>query len=97
MSAFFNADEHLADIQEAALRLAPICTNGIDFSNSGGESRYAHEGKSDAELVADRAWALGVAFVENYYRKVEEAGVRAEAHEKLIEKQNASRKQHTHA
>ena len=77
MSAFFNADEHLGDIQEAALRLAPICTNGIDFSNTGGESRYAHEGKSDAELVADRAWAVGLAFVENYYRKVEEAGVRA--------------------
>jgi hypothetical protein len=76
MSAFFNADEHLGDIQEAALRLAPICTNGIDWSNQGGESRYAQSGKSDVEVVAERAWNLGAAFVEQYYQKVEEASAR---------------------
>jgi hypothetical protein len=87
MSAFFNADEHLGDIHEAAVKLAPLCTNGVDWSNSGGESRYGHAGKSDVQIVAERAWDLGSAFVEQYYRKIEEAGVRAAAHELRLEAQ----------
>ena len=95
MSAFFNADDHIGDIQEAALKLAPMCTSGIDFSNQGGESRYGHAGKSDFDIVAERSWQLGSAFVEQYYRKIEEAGVRQTAEEER--KKRGAKKEAIHA
>jgi hypothetical protein len=79
MSAEFNRDEHLAEIFDAAVRLAPMCTNGIDFSNDG---RFQHGGKSDVERVADRAWEAGQAFVAKYHAEVEAAGVRFANEEK---------------
>lgn len=65
MSAFFDSDQHLADIHEAALKLAPMCSSGIDFTSP-----------ADSARVASRAWELGSAFVEQYYQKVEDASVR---------------------
>jgi hypothetical protein len=97
MSAFFNPDEHIGDIQEAALRLAPICTNGVDFSNQGGEGRFGHQGKSDSQIVAERAWQLGEAFVEQYYRKIEEAGVREQEAKALAERNAAKKHEVAHA
>ncbi len=82
MSAAFDADEHLPEILETAIRLAPMCTNGIDFSNTGGESRYGHGGKSDMQTVIDRAWEAGKAMVEKYHAEVEAAGVRAAVEER---------------
>lgn len=73
MSAFFNPDEHLAEIFEAAVKLAPMCTSGIDWSNS-----WVRAGElNDYEKVTDRAWMVGKAFVERYHKEVEDASVRA--------------------
>lgn len=82
MSASFNADDHLAEIFDAMIRLAPMCTTGIDFSNDG---RFQHQGKTDVQNVADRAWNAGVAFVEKYHAEVEAAGVRAAEEERKAE------------
>jgi hypothetical protein len=86
MSAF-NPDEHLAEIFDVAIKVAPMCTNGIDFSNRGGESRYSHDGKSDMEIVADRAWEVGEAFVAKYHAELEavsERHAKAEAENQKV-------------
>jgi hypothetical protein len=74
MSAFFDIDNHLGEIHEAALRLAPLVTSGVDFSNT----RSGPGSPSDTERVAQRAWDLAIAFIEQYHRKVDEAGEREE-------------------
>jgi len=74
VSAAFNPDDHLAEIFDAAVKLAPMCTTGIDFTN---DDRFHHGGKTDVQNVADRAWSAGVAFVEKYHAEVDAAGVRA--------------------
>lgn len=78
MSAEFNQDEHLAEIFDAMLRVLPACTNGVDFSNTGGEGRFSHGGKSDSQIVTDRAWDLGKACVAKYHAEVEAASARAD-------------------
>lgn len=77
MSAAFNPDDHLAEIFDAAVKLAPACTTGIDFTNY----RSLPGQPSDCEKVADRSWEAGTAFVRKYHREVDAAGVRAAAEE----------------
>lgn len=94
MSASFNADDHLVEIFEAAIKLAPMCTNGIDFSNDG---RFHHGGKKDVDLVADRAWDAGSAFVSKYHAEIEAAGVRAVEDQKHAERDaKAPKREVTH-
>lgn len=88
MSAEFNRDEHLAEIFDAAVRLAPMCTNGIDFSNDGS---FQHNGKKDVEMIADRAWDAGEAFVARYHKEVEAASARAAAEDRRQVAFNKSR------
>jgi aminoglycoside phosphotransferase family enzyme len=85
MSAFFDADQHLGDIHEAALKLAPICTGFIDYTSP-----------EHHKMVAERAWKLGETFVEQYYRKVEEASERAAVEENRRLKQAHQTKEAAH-
>lgn len=73
MSAEFDEGEHIAEIYEAALKLAPSCTTGIDFTNY---RRVGNE-PTDCEKLADRAWEAGTAFVKKYHAEVEKASVKA--------------------
>lgn len=91
MSAEFNADDHLAEILDAAIKLAPCCTTGVDFSNTGGEGRYSHGGQSDSQKVIDRAWQLGKDMIAKYHAEVEAAGTRAAA-DRLKAEQYAGKK-----